>query len=287
MAYPSRKDRADLKKILRELPDSALNNQKTLLNYLRRCADWLPERMRDDLADLVHCYYSQSIETHHFWRLIETILTEIYGEKPRSFTLLWSISTSFSGCDGNELDQVFISKGNRLSDLDKPFWHGNFDQLLTACEVPPQIKKLLDSGCLILCESYNGLWSQDDRSPRKDATAIILSSSEKIVSQFKNALKIRNKWHCSEPMPLSSALKVTGGQGISDSNHRSNDLRIEGGISLGRGYWLSRPGFLPKIYIEPHTTMSISPQLQYEIKDGIAAISEPLAEGEWRIVMWF
>lgn len=288
LAYPSRKDRADLKKILRELPDNALNNQKTLLNNLRRCSYHLPERMHDDLADLIQCYnHNQPVETHHFWRLIETILTEISREKPRSFTLLWSISTSFSGWEGNELDQVFISKGNRRSDLEKPFWYGNFGQLLrtSESEIPPQIKKLLDTGCLILCESYNGVWMQDDRSPRNDATALILSSSEKIVSTFKRPLKLgrKHKWYCSEAMPLSSALNITGGKGISESNHRNNDLRIDGGISLGRGYWLSRPGFLPKIYIQPHTTMSISPQLQYKINGGIAEIIEPLPEGEWRI----
>jgi len=284
LAYPSRKDRADLKKILKELPDKALDNQNILLNYLKSWSYCLPERMSEDLADLLRCYRNnQSLETHHFWHLIETILVEISRESPRHFTLLWSISVSFSGWDGDELDEVFISKGNRRSDLENSFWHGTFSQLLKEYGTPPQIKKLLDSGCLILCESYGGLWTQDDRRPQKNQSTIILSSSEKIVREFKKPLKLGHRWYCSERMSFNSALRITAGKGVSESNHKNTDLRIEGGIPIGRGKWLSRPGYLPNIHLESDTELTTSPQLKLEMMGNIAKIIEPITEGEWRI----
>uniref|UniRef100_UPI0026036368 hypothetical protein n=1 Tax=uncultured Acinetobacter sp. TaxID=165433 RepID=UPI0026036368 len=284
LAYPSRKDRADLKKILKELPDKALDNQNILLNYLKSWSYRLSECMRDDLADLIRCYgNNQSLETHHFWHLIETILVEISRESPRHFTLLWSISVSFGGWDGDELDEVFISKGNRRSDLENPFWHGTFSQLLKEHRTPPQIKKLLDSGCIILCESYGGLWTQDDRKPKEKQKAIILSCSEKIVRNFKKSLKLGHRWYCSETMSFNSALQITAGKGISDSNHQNTQLRIEGGISLGRGKWLSRPGYLPNIHLESNTELTTSPELKLEMMGNIAKIIEPITEGKWRI----
>lgn len=285
LAYPSRKDRADLKKILKELPDKALDNQNILLNYLKSWSYRLPECMRDDLADLIRCYgNNQSLETHHFWQLIENILVEISREEPKHFTLLWSISVSFGGWDGDELEDVFMSRGNRRAEVENPFWHGTFSQLLTEYRTPPQIKKLLDSGCLILCESYGGLWTQDDRKPKENQKAIILSCSEKIVRNFKKSLKLGHRWYCSETMSFNSALQITAGKGISDSNHQNTELRIEGGISLGRGKWLSRPGYLPNIYIEKDAKLSISPPLKLQAVGNIVNIIEPIKiDGEWRI----
>lgn len=285
LAYPSRKDRAYLKKILKELPDKALDNQNILLNYLKSRSYRLPERMRDDLADLIRCYgNNQSLETHHFWQLIENILVEISREEPKHFTLLWSISVSFGGWDGDELEDVFMSRGNRRAELENPFWHGTFIQLLTEYKTPPQIKKLLDSGCIILCESYGGLWTQDDRKPKEKQKAIILSCSEKIVRNFKKSLKLGHRWYCSETMSFNSALQITAGKGISDSNHQNTQLRIEGGISLGRGKWLSRPGYLPNIYIEQDAKLSISPPLKLQAVGNIVNIIEPIkTDGEWRI----
>ena len=285
LAYPSRKDRADLKKVLKELPDKAFDNQNILLSFLKRWSFRLLERMQEDLADLIRYYgNNQSLETHHFWHLIESILVEISREEPKHFTLLWSISVSFGGWDGDELDEVFISKGNRRSELESPFWHGTFSQLLTEYRTPPQIKKLLDSGCLILCESYGGLWTQDDRKPKESQTVIILSYCEKIVRGFKKPLKLGHRWYCSESMSFRSALHITAGKGISDSNHKNTELRIEGGISLGRGKWLSRQGYLPNIHIETDAKLTITPPLEIEKVGNVVNIVESIKnDGEWRI----
>src|SRR5690606_10182357 len=142
---------------------------------------------------------------------------DISGEPLSHRSVFASISVRRGGGGLDEVGQVLIAKASRRSDLEKSHRHEACDQLRKENGPPPQRKERLDSGCLILCESYGGLWTQDDRRPQKNQSTIILSSSEKIVREFKKPLKLGHRWYCSERMSFNSALRITAGKGVSES----------------------------------------------------------------------
>ena len=288
LAYPSRDDRKQLKNILKKLSYRAFESSISLLAELDE--DYygeLPLLMQRELFNLKKLYESNhAIENHYFWQLILSILSEINRENPKNknYTLLWSVSVRFGGWDGDELEEVILAKGNRRQDLEVPFWQGDFLQFLEMHRIPKQVRDLLDKGCIILLERHGGLWTQDDRKPQADDTAIIIANCPEIIERFQHSCSIVERWCYSENMPLQKALEITCGQGVAGKNTSSNGLKLEGGISLGRNKWLARSGYLPHIKIEPNSKFSTTPTLKVQIEDGIVTIlDDDLIDKEWHL----
>lgn len=286
LAYPSRDDRKQLKNVLKKLSYRAFESSISLLVELDE--DYygeLPVLMQQELSDLKKRYESiQAIENHHFWQLILSILSEINRENPKKHTLLWSVSVRFGGWDGDELEEVVLAKGNRRQDLEVPFWQGGFLQFLEMPRIPKQIKALLDNGCIVLFERHGGLWTQEDRKPQAEDTAIILANRPEIIERFQHPCSIAERWCYSENMPLQKALEITYGQGVAGQNTSEKGLKFEGGIPLGRNKWLARSGYLPIIKIEPSSKFSTNPALKVQIEDNIVTIiDDDLIDKEWNL----
>lgn len=286
LAYPSRDDRKQLKNVLKKLSYRAFESSISLLVELDE--DYygeLPVLMQQELSDLKKRYESiQAIENHHFWQLILSILSEINRENPKKHTLLWSVSVRFGGWDGDELEEVVLAKGNRRQDLEVPFWQGGFLQFLEMPRIPKQIKALLDNGCIVLFERHGGLWTQEDRKPQAEDTAIILANRPEIIERFQYPCSIAERWCYSENMPLQEALEITGGQGVAGKNTSEKGFKFEGGIPLGRNKWLARSGYLPIIKIEPSSKFSTNPALEVQIEDNIVTIiDDDLIDKEWNL----
>lgn len=286
LAYPSRDDRKQLKNVLKNLSYRAFESPVSLLIELNEeYYGELPDLIQQDLSTLKILYESnQPIENHYFWQLILSILSEINRENPKKCTLLWSVSVRFGGWDGDELEEVVLAKGNRRQDLEVPFWQGDFLQFLEMHRIPKQIKALLDNGCIILLERHGGLWTQDDRKPDAEDTAIILANRPEIIERFQYPCSIAERWCYSENMPLQEALEITGGQGVAGKNTSEKGLKFEGGIPLGRNKWLARSGYLPHIKIRPNSKFSANPALKVQIEDNIIKIiDDDLIDKEWHL----
>ncbi|MGP4713010.1 MULTISPECIES: hypothetical protein [unclassified Psychrobacter] len=286
LAYPSRDDRKRLKDVLKKLSYRAFESPVSLLIELNEDYYWeLPALIQKDLSALKILYESdQSIGSHYFWQLILSVLSEISREDSKSHTLLWSVSVRFGGWDGDELEEVVLAKGNRRQDLEETFWQGSFVEFLKLYRIPKQVKTLLDNGCIVLLERHGGLWTQDDRQPDSEDTAIILTNRTEIIEQFQHPSHITREWCFSESMPLQAVLELTYNQGVAGKNTSEKGLSFEGGIPLGRGKWLARLGYLPLVKIKPNSEFSTNPTLKVQIEDNIVTIiDDDLINKEWHL----
>ena len=284
LAYPSRNDRSKLKGALKRLSEQALENRYALLQHLFRENAWLPERMQSDLHELEGLYRkNDAFEQHPFWRLIESVLAELSQREPGRASLLWCLSLVFGGWDGDEIE-VSLARGNHRSQLDYSYWSGSFEELLDYSEAPIQVRKLLGSGIVILHEVPGGLWVQDDRKAPGDCRAIILSRLENMVAHAQSTLSAGRGWKVSEPMAFAEAIELTGGEGVAKKEASQPVVHLEGGVSLGRGKWLNRPGFLPFIRLNNCDQLRITPAISLVYEGDVAKLegSSP-SDGRWRI----
>ena len=189
LAYPSKKDRADLKRIIENFPASVFENQYEFLDNLSNAVSHrLSERMQSDIDELIKLYRwddSEKFTTHHIWRLIENILVEINNSSDTRAkrTLLWSITARFGGWDGDEIE-FSLARGNKRDDLQTPYWSGGIAQLVKVINPPVAIDQLIKTRCIILAESGGGTWVQDDKQMPHDSAVIILSSDESITVSY-------------------------------------------------------------------------------------------------------
>ena len=284
LAYPSRSDRSQLKSVLKCFPDRALENRYALLQQLFIEKSKLPSRMQDDLKQMERLYrQNHPLERHSLWRLIESILTELSQDEPGRASLLWRISLTFSGWDGDEIE-VSLARGNHRIQLDDGYWFGGFGELLSYSNAPSKVRKLLASGVLILHEVPGGLWIQDDRKTAKECRAVILTRLDEIVTKMPVWQAISEDWKISEPMPCATAVELTGGAGVAEKETPEPAIRLEGGLSLGRQKWLNRPDFLPFINLNECRVVSTSPELALAYEDDIARLKNvSLQDGRWHI----
>ncbi|PCM45949.1 hypothetical protein [Marinobacter sp. ANT_B65] len=274
LAYPSRNDRSQLKSVLKRLPERALENRYALFQQLSSESAQLPERMQDDLRELEMLYrQSDSFEQSSFWRLIENVLAELSQSEPERASLLWRLSLAFTGWNGDEIE-ASLARGNRRSQLDNSYWSGSFEELLNYSKAPLQVEKLLKSGVLILHEVPGGLWAQDDQKTPEDCRAIILSCLDDVVAYMPASLTAGKCWKVSEPMTLAEALELTRGEGIVKKEASQSSAQLEGGVSLGRGKWLNRPGLLPYIRLHDCKKLTIIPEVALRYEGGVAIIED-------------
>lgn len=294
LAYPSREDRAELKRIIENFPASVFENQYEFLDNLSNAVSHrLSERMQSDIDELIKLYRwddSEKFTTHHIWRLIENILVEINNSSDTRAkrTLLWSITARFGGWDGDEIE-FSLARGNKRDDLQTPYWSGGIAQLVKVINPPVAIDQLIKTRCIILAESGGGTWVQDDKQMPHDSAVIILSSDESIISRFIAKI-IDSDWHCSQKMSLQQALQITAGKGLIKTNNKyKSDIQIIGGISLGRNKWLSRKAYLPEIATKAHTQFKItlnrpdSPPIKFQQKEATISLLQENLDGEFRI----
>lgn len=288
LAYPSKDDRTELKRIIKNFPISVFKNQYEFLDNLSNAVSHrLSERMQSDIDELIKLYRwddSEKFTTHHIWRLIENILVEINNssDKRAKRTLLWSITARFGGWDGDEIE-LSLARGNKRDDLQTPYWSGGISQLVKVINPPVAIDQLIKVRCIIVAESGGGTWVQDDKQMPHDSTVIILSSDESIISRFTSKI-IDSDWHCSQKMSLQKALQITAGKGLfkTDNKYKS-DIQIIGGISLGRNKWLSRKAYLPEIATKAHTQFEINPPIKFQQKETTISLLQENLDGEFRI----
>lgn len=288
LAYPSKDDRTELKRIIKNFPISVFKNQYEFLDNLSNAVSHrLSERMQSDIDELIKLYRwddSEKFTTHHIWRLIENILVEINNssDKRAKRTLLWSITARFGGWDGDEIE-LSLARGNKRDDLQTPYWSGGISQLVKVINPPVAIDQLIKVRCIIVAESGGGTWVQDDKQMPHDSTVIILSSDESIISRFTSKI-IDSDWHCSQKMSLQQALQITAGKGLfkTDNKYKS-DIQIIGGISLGRNKWLSRKAYLPEIATKAHTQFEINPPIKFQQKETTISLLQENLDGEFRI----
>ncbi|WP_445006112.1 hypothetical protein [Halomonas mongoliensis] len=284
LAYPSRSDRSQLKSVLKCFPERALENRYALLQQLFIEKSKLPSRMQDDLKQMERLYrQNHPLEQHSLWRLIENVLTELSQDEPGRASLLWRISLTFGGWDGDEIE-VSLARGNHRTQLDDGYWFGGFGELLSYSNAPSKVRKLLASGVLILHEVPGGLWIQDDRKTAKECRAVILTRLDDIVTKMPVWQAISEGWKMSEPMPCATAVELTGGAGVAEKETPEPAIRLEGGLSLGRKKWLNRPGFLPFINLNECRVVSTSPELALAYEDDIARLKNvSIQDGRWHI----
>lgn len=284
LAYPSRHDRSVLKKILKRFPVRALENRHALLQQLFIEKSALPSRMQDELKQMEVLYRDNySIEQHSLWRLIESVLTELSQDEPGRASLLWRISVTFGGWNGDEVE-VSLARGGHRSQLEDAYWFGGFGELLTFSDAPSKVRKLLASGALILHEVPGGLWIQDDRKTAEEYRAIILTRLDDIIATMPVWQAIGEGWKISEPMPFATAFALTGGVGVAEKENPEPVIQLEGGLSLGRRKWLNRPDFLPFIKLNDCRLVSTSPELALAYENDIAWLKNvSLQDGRWHI----
>ncbi|SOB74734.1 hypothetical protein SAMN04488490_0260 [Marinobacter sp. LV10R510-11A] len=274
LAYPSRNDRSQLKSVLKRLPERALENRYVLFQQLSRESAQLPERMQNDLRELEMLYrQSGSFEQNSFWRLIENVLAELSQSEPGRSSLLWCLSLAFTGWDGDEIE-ASLARGNRRSQLDYSYWSGSFEELLNYSNAPLQVKKLLNSGVVILHEIPGGLWVQDDRKAPEDCRVIVLSCLDDVVASMRAILTAGRYWKVTEPMTLAEALELTRGKGIVKKEVSQPSVQLEGGVPLGRGKWLNRPGLLPYIRLHDCRQLTIIPEVALRYEGGVAIMED-------------
>lgn len=274
LAYPSRNDRSQLKSVLKRLPERALENRYALFQQLSRESAQLPERMQRDLRELEMLYQqSGSFEQNSFWRLIESVLAELSQSEPERPSLLWCLSLAFTGWNGDEVE-ASLARGNRRSQLDNSYWSGSFEELLSYSKAPLQVEKLLKSGVLILHEVPGGLWTQDDRKTPEDSRAIVLSCLEDLIASMSVSFSVGRYWKVSEPMTVAEALELTKGKGVAKKEISQPSVQLEGGVSLGRGMWLNRPGLLPYIRLHDCRQLTIIPEVSLRYEGGLAIIED-------------
>lgn len=288
LAYPSKDDRTELKRIIKNFPISVFKNQYEFLDNLSNAVSHrLSERMQSDIDELIKLYRwddSEKFTTHHIWRLIENILVEINNSSDTQAkrTLLWSITAHFSGWDGDEIE-LSLARGNKRDDLQTPYWSGGISQLVKVIDPPVAIDQLIKARCIILAESGGGTWVQDDKQMPHDTTVIILSSDKSIISQFTSKI-IDGDWHCSQKISLQQALQITAGKGlIKTDNKYKSDIQIIEGVSLGKNKWLSRKAYLPKIAIKPHTQFKTTPPIQFQQNETAISLLQENLNGKFRL----
>lgn len=287
LAYPSKEDRTELKRIIKNFPISVFKNQYEFLDSLSNAVSHrLSERMQSDIDELIKLYRwddSEKFTTHHIWRLIENILIEINSSDTQAKrTLLWSITASFGGWDGDEIE-LSLARGNKRDDLQTPYWSGGISQLVKVINPPVAIDQLIKARCIILAESGGGTWVQEDKQMPHDSTVIILSSDNSIISRFTSKI-IDGDWHCSQKMSLQQALQITAGKGLIKTNNKyKSDIQIIEGISLGRNKWLSRKAYLPKISIKLHTRFKTTPPIQFQQNEMTISLLQENLNGEFRL----
>lgn len=287
LAYPSRKDLTCLKKILQSLQNKAFNSRGSLINHLFETRHDLPARMQDELLSLRRSYLAgDSIEQYALWRQIESVLDVVARAEPSRKALLWQISLSFGGWDGDEAI-ITLSYGNRRVELESPQWEGDFAELFSKRYLPASLRQLIDSGVLVLYENRGGHWSQDDRRIPENSQVIVLSHISEITQNFDGPITIHDGWKASEPMLLEVALEITSYKGVLPSKQQNvSEFRIEEGLPLMRGVWLARPGYQPVIRIPEKADVDIQPPLAYERCGGSVWIKDSAcAEGQWRITL--
>lgn len=285
LAYPSKNDRASLKSILRFLPDRAFENRGALITYLAENSPSLPERMQGDLREILALYRKGELIDHRpFWRLIEGVLSELSDDEPTRASLLWRVSLRFVGWNGDEVE-ASLARGNHRSQLESSYWSGSFGELLDLPNAPVNVRKLLDTGVLLLHQEPNNLWAQDDRGVPSESGVIIVSSHSPLMSKWPDALNAGREWKVSDVLPYEEAIALTGGAGIIKKEVKQQPaVHIEGGVSLGRGKWLNRPAFLPYLKLGDFKDVTVDPSLDLSYdKDMVTLESQSLSDGRVRV----
>lgn len=285
LAYPSRNDRAVLKSILRFFPERAMENRGALLSHLAKNSSSLPGRMQNDLSETLALYREGELIGHHpFWRLIEGILTELSQDEPSRASLLWRLSLRFVGWNGDEVE-ASLARGNHRSQLEAPYWSGSFGELLDLPKAPLNVRKLLDTGFLLLHQEPDDLWAQDDRGIPNDSNVIIVSRNLPLMSKWPDALTAGGDWKVSDVLPYGEAITLTGGAGIVKKEvNQQPAVHIEGGVSLGRGKLLNRPAFLPHIKLEDCKDLRVDPDYGLSSVKGLVTFeSQSLSDGRVRV----
>ena len=292
LAYPSWIERSALRDLLRRLPDNSFENWIVLIDKLGRSTHALPDRLAGDVAELANqCRRSPDAAFRHkAWRLVQSLLSEISKTDKKKPMPLWRVSLSLSGVENDEA-RVEVFRGARRGDLDDAQWTGSFAELLMerGAPIPGMLRKILETGSVILQEERGGTWGCESRGLDEDIRSIILTSRKSVAAQLGVYRPLISGWAISNPMSLSEARSVIGHPVLEPANE-PNEFRFENGIPLEQGAFLSRRGFLPDLRSGEARDIVVVPgklefpQIKLEIDGAVCRIVEPDAPvGQWRI----
>lgn len=292
LAYPSWTERTALRELLRSMPNSSFENWIILVDRLGRTTHALPERLASDLKDLAACCRRSpdSASRHKAWRLVQSLLSEISKTDRTRPMPVWRVSLSLSGVENDEA-RVEIFRGARRGDLGDAQWTGSLAELLSerGAPIPGPLRKMLETGSLILQEERGGSWGHDSRGLDQGVRSIILTSRKSVASRLVSYRRLSRGWAISPPMSLEAARAMIGHIGIDDSNEPS-EFRFENGVLVERGAYLSRRGFLPDLYcgnvrdVFATPTRPEFPKIHFETNGDICRIVQPDAPvGQWHI----
>lgn len=292
LAYPSWEDLSALKIILKKGLSKDFQSRYALVQHIYSHRYDLPEssqhRIAAHLNELVDRFTNgKSVESHPFWRIIERVLGDLEKTKTSSTNiLLWRLSMDFYSSNERGVD-VLIATGNCREQLRRPCWEGAFEQLLSSQKqsyIPIQIQQMLNNGTILLFESPDGLWSQDDRLITNE-TCIIITNIKTSFNEFQKPLELACSWFASEPMDYDKAKSLTFGEGLAiDQNVATKEFSLEGGVKVRRKYWLGRPGYLPYMCLPHAVQIDSLSGLEIQLHNDIACISTDKAlDGQFDI----
>ena len=283
LAYPSWIERRALRDLLRRLPDSSFENWIILIDKLGRLAHALPDRLAGDVEELAtQCRRSpEAASRHKAWRLVQSLLSEISKTDKTKPMPVWRVSLSLSGIENDEA-WVEIFRGARRGDLGDAQWAGSLAELLLqrGGAIPGPLRKMLESGSVILQEERGGTWGRESRGLDRAIRSIILTSRKSVVTRLGSYRQLIKGWAISKPMSLDEARAVIG-HPVLDNSNEPGEFRFENGIPLERGAFLSRRGFLPDLRSGDVRDVAAAPgrpefpQIKFEIDGDVCRIVQP------------
>ena len=296
LAYPSRGDRSQLKKVLKKLSNLETSRPALLITSLLHHKHDLPLVMQQEIVDLDNVYRKHPVigARHRFWFFLESVLEELSGvDTGINKKLHWKMTVSFSGFDNDRL-YINVYAAIKSSDVSKSIWEGSFNEWLnTTEELPNCLIRMKNNGILILASDCQGNWEVGSTIANlKNKQCIILTNKTEIAANFTTSFDIGERWFVSSPIEYVKANSLISGLLYDIETPQEALFTVEGGILLRKNCWLGRRSYLPHIIVPDTATIMAIPlgdskQLKLERQDGKFNISSDDAalHGKWQIVI--
>ncbi len=296
LAYPSRSDRSQLKKVLKKLSNLEALKPALLITSLLHHKHDLSTVMQQEIVDLDNVYNKHPVigTRHRFWHFLESVREELSGvDTSINKKLHWKMTVCFSGFDNDRL-YINVYAVIKSSDVNKNIWEGSFNEWLSTIEeLPSSLIRMKNNGILILANDSQGNWEVGSTIANfKNKQCIILTNKAEIAANFTRRLDIGERWFVSSPIGYVEAKSLITGLFYDVEIPQEALFTVEGGISLRKNCWLGRRSYLPHIVVPDSATIMAIPiggstQLKLERQDGKYNIysDEAVLHGKWQLVI--
>ncbi len=300
LAYPSRSDRSQIKKVLKKVLKKLSNFEALkpawLITSLLHYKHDLSVVMQQEVIDLDDVYNKHPVvgTQHRFWHLLESVLEELSKvDISINKKLHWKMKVCFSGFENDRL-HINVYTGIKSNDISKNMWEGSFNAWLSATtELPNSLTRMKDDGVLILANDSQGNWEIGSTIANfKNKQCIILTNKSEIAANFAKRFDIDDHWFVSSPIEYLEAKSLLTSLFYDIEIPKEALFSVEGGIFLRKNCWLGRRSYLPQIVVPELATITAisiggSKQLKLEHQDGKYKVSsdEAVLDGKWQLVI--